>query len=252
MLLTDQEYIRFSRHIMLDEVGEAGQIAIKQAHILIVGMGGLGCAAAQYLAAAGIGQLTLIDHDNVEVSNLQRQILFTTEDVGGAKVTIAKNKLTAINPKVKINTFYQSVFDLNLTALMPKVDVVLDCTDNIDTRYFINYTCLKAKRKLVSASAIQGQGQLISFDFAQKGSPCYQCLVPEKVSSTRNCSSLGVLSTLLGVMGSLQATEVLRLILNEYQILNQLLIFDAWQMSFKRLVLTADPECQCCKHPIKG
>ncbi|MGB1199242.1 MAG: HesA/MoeB/ThiF family protein [Thalassotalea sp.] len=246
MSLTDKEYLRFSRHIMLDEIGEAGQVTIKNAHVLIVGMGGLGCAAAQYLASAGIGKLTLIDNDNVERSNLQRQILYTDADIRSAKVVAAKNKLTLINPQLKITTFEQSVFDIALPEQLTNVDVVLDCTDNIDTRYFINQACVVAHTKLVSAAAIQGTGQLISFDFSQQRSPCYQCLVPEKPSAIRNCSSLGVLSPLLGVMGSLQATEVFRLILGQHKQLNQLLIFDAWKMTFNSFTLTADPKCKCC------
>lgn len=246
MSLTDQEYIRFSRHIMLNEIGEAGQVAIKNAHILIVGMGGLGCAAAQYLAAAGIGQLTLVDHDQVELSNLQRQILYIETDIHCAKVDVAKVKLMAINPQLNVLALHQSIFEINLSALLNNVDVVLDCTDNVSTRHFINQTCVNSQAKLVSASAIQGQGQLISFDFSQQKSPCYQCLVPDKTQVDRRCSSLGVLSSLLGVMGGLQATEVFRLLLKQHKELNQLLIFNAWQMTFKRITLTAEPSCKCC------
>lgn len=247
MSLTDQEYLRFSRHVMLSEIGEQGQIVIKNSHVLIVGMGGLGCAAAQYLAAAGIDQLTLVDHDQIEISNLQRQILYSESDIHCAKVDVAKAKLMTINSQLTINALHQSIFEVNFNALLNNVDVVLDCTDNISTRHFINQTCVNNKKKLVSASAIQGEGQLISFNFSQQSSPCYQCLVPDKTQVDRKCSSLGVLSSLLGVMGSLQATEVFRLLLKQHQELNQLLIFDAWQMTFKRLTLKADPSCKCCR-----
>ncbi|GHE97554.1 HesA/MoeB/ThiF family protein [Thalassotalea profundi] len=246
MSLTDREYMRFSRHIMLDECGESGQSTIKNAHVLIVGMGGLGCAAAQYLAAAGVGTLTLVDHDQIELSNLQRQILYTEKDIHSAKVEVAKIKLMAMNSHLNVKAVHQSVFNINLNMMLNNIDVVLDCTDNISARHFINQACVNTQTKLVSASAIQGQGQLISFDFSQHRSPCYQCLVPDKTQVESSCSSLGVFSPLLGVMGSLQAAEVVKLLLNQHQTLNQLLCFDSWKMEFKSISLKADLDCECC------
>ncbi|XQW85212.1 HesA/MoeB/ThiF family protein [Thalassotalea piscium] len=246
MSLTDQEFLRYSRHVMLDQIGESGQLMIKKAHILIVGLGGLGCAASQYLAAAGVGQLTLIDHDKIESSNLQRQILFNQDDIDLPKVAVAKEKLALINAQLSITSYYQSVFNVPLADLLASVDVVLDCTDSLNTRHYLNQACVYAKRKLVSAAAIQGQGQLISFDFTKQNSPCYQCLVPDQEEAVVNCSQLGVLSPLLGVMGSLQATQAIKLILNQECELNELLIYDAWKMTFKHFKVTLDPLCPCC------
>lgn len=244
--LTDQQFIRYNRHVMADNIGELGQLNIIKTRVIIIGMGGLGCPAAQYLAASGVGHLTLIDHDNIETSNLQRQILYTTQDIGKLKATAAQSHLQRLNPLITINAINQSIFDLNLPELFNKADIVLDCTDNADTRHVINSTAHSTKIKLVSASAIQGQGQLVSFDFSNPQSPCYECLFPKRPSQNLNCSTSGVFSPLLGVMGSLQAMEALRLILQQNTNLNYLFTFDAWGMQVNKLKLTRDKSCQCC------
>jgi molybdopterin/thiamine biosynthesis adenylyltransferase len=218
-------------------------------------MGGLGCPASQYLAASGVGHITLIDHDIIETSNLQRQVLYTEQDIGKYKVDIARQRLKSLNPLIDIKGIKQSFFDIYLSELFDNTDFVLDCSDNASTRHFINATAVESKIKLVSASAIQGQGQLISFDFTShssstsstsKAGPCYQCLFPAGATQNLNCSTSGVFSPVLGVLGSLQATEALRLILGHTNNLNKLILFDAWGMEFKRFTIKQDPQCKYC------
>ncbi len=244
--LTDQQFIRYNRHVMADNIGELGQQSIIDTRVIIIGIGGLGCPVSQYLAASGVGHLSLIDHDNIEVSNLQRQVLYTTQDIGKPKVEVAKERLQNLNTLITIKAINQSVFDLNLAELFAHADVILDCTDNAETRHLINSEAVKSKVKLVSASAIQGQGQLVSFDFSNEQSPCYECLFPNKPTQNLNCSTSGVFSPLLGVMGSLQAAETLRLILKQNTNLNHLLTFDAWGMQMSKLKITQDQGCRCC------
>ena len=247
MSLTDQEFMRYNRHIMVEKIGEKGQVALKNSKVAIIGVGGLGCPAALYLAASGVGELSLIDHDKIELSNLQRQILFNQDDIGKAKVKVAKTKLTALNPLCEITAYDASIFDLDLSAIIASHDLVLDCTDSSKTRLFINRVCQQEGVKLVSASAIQGAGQLVSFDFSLHPSPCYQCVFPDDQGRTLNCSSAGVLSPLLGVMGSLQATEALRLLLGYQDNVNKLMLFDAWGMSTRSFNVTSAPHCHCCR-----
>ncbi|WP_111977636.1 HesA/MoeB/ThiF family protein [Algibacillus agarilyticus] len=246
MSLSNKEQVRYSRHLLVKNIGEQGQIKLKQSRILIVGVGGLGCAAAQYLAASGVGQITLIDHDIIELSNLQRQVLYKTNHLKASKVQTARNQLLAANPEIKINIIEKSILNVDLPEQLSAVDLVLDCTDNVETRRFINQACVNAKVKLVSASAINGQGQLISFDFNKPDMPCYLCLFPDAEESALNCSNAGVLSPLLGVMGSLQATETIRLLLGMADNLGQLTLYDAWQMDFKRFNVRKNTNCSCC------
>lgn len=246
MPLTGQEFIRYNRHIMVDKIGEQGQLKLKNSKVLIIGMGGLGCPAAQYLAASGIGQLTLIDLDDIEISNLQRQVLYTTEDVGKAKVDVAKSRLSALNPHCKITAVKASIFDIDLALLLSEVDIVLDCTDSAKTRKHINQTSHQAGVILVSASAIQGSGQLVSFDFSTPASPCYACIFPDSEEQTQNCSTAGVLSPILGVMGSLQATETIRLLLGMDNNLNRLTLVDAWDMETRYFGVKKSANCKIC------
>ena len=244
--LTDKEFLRYHRHVMVEKIGESGQAKFKQARIAIVGLGGLGCPASQYLTASGVGNLVLIDPDCIELSNLQRQVLYREQDIGQPKVQAAKARLKALNAKTEISTIEESVFDIDFYDVLQQVDLVLDCTDNVKTRCFINALCLETKTKLVSASAIQAQGQLISFDFTDPNSPCYQCLFPNPKEENLNCSTAGVFSPVLGVMGSLQATEALRLLLGENDNINQLSLFDAWGMAWNIFKVVKDPQCPVC------
>lgn len=246
MALTQQEHVRYSRHIMMDDIGEYGQLKLKHAKIVIVGMGGLGCPAAQYLVAAGIGKLILIDHDVIEISNLQRQVLYNTDDIGQFKVHVAKNKLQAQNPQCDITAINTSVFDCQLSDILSTADLVLDCTDNTQTRQFINRVCVTEESKLVSTSATQHAGQLVSFDLGLPNSPCYHCLFPNDMPAKQNCSTQGVFSPLLGVMGSLQAVEALKLVLGKYGNLNKLIQYDAWSAGFQSFSVKKDEQCAIC------
>ena len=247
MPLTGPEFIRYNRHIMVDKIAEQGQVKLKNSKVLIIGMGGLGCPAAQYLVASGVGELTLVDHDEIEISNLQRQVLYTTEDVGKAKVEVAKRQLSALNPHCRIDAIKDSVFYVDLSLILADIDVVLDCTDSAKTRKFINQEAQHAGVFLVSASAIQGSGQLVSFDFSIPSSPCYACIFPDSEEQTQNCSTAGVLSPLLGVMGSLQATETIRLLLGMNNNLNKLMLFDAWGMETRNFGIKKSSNCDVCK-----
>ncbi|WP_448565753.1 HesA/MoeB/ThiF family protein [Thalassotalea ganghwensis] len=245
-VLTDKEFIRYSRQLMLPQLGEQGQLCFKQSHIVIVGVGGLGCSAAQYLAAAGIGELTLIDHDTVELSNLSRQLLFKDKDIGLSKVHCAEKALTRLNPHLKINAFDQEVSQVWSALSFSGVDIVIDCSDNLTTRAFINRQCRQMKLKLVSGSAIGVQGQLLSLDFSEQQSPCYQCWLPEIKEQESSCRDLGVLSSIVGVIGTMQATAALRLLLGDKAGLNQLLLFDGWQMSLTPFKVVKNSQCCCC------
>ncbi|TKB44722.1 HesA/MoeB/ThiF family protein [Thalassotalea mangrovi] len=231
---------------MLDQVGEQGQLILKNSHIIIVGVGGLGCAAAQYLAASGIGHLSLIDHDSIERSNLHRQILFKVNHLGKNKAQIAANQLLAANPDIVIDAIDQSVLNVNLVPLLASKPMILDCTDNSDARYYINRICVQYGLQLVSAAAINGQGHLLSFDLSSADSPCYACLYPEPVNLPQNCQTAGVLGPVLGVMGSLQATEAIRLLLGKTEHLGKLTLFDAWQMSFNEFRVNKSEQCRVC------
>lgn len=244
--LNDQEFMRYNRHIMMEQVGEAGQVKFGKTKVLVIGLGGLGCPAAQYLAASGIGHLTLVDHDTIEISNLQRQILYRQQDVGEKKVVAAKKALSQLNPLIELEAIDKSIFDFDLEALIGRHDVVLDCTDSAKTRQNINVACKSQQVLLVSASAIQGSGQLISFDFSDPQSPCYQCLFPDSIQAPKNCATSGVLSPLLGIMGSMQATETLRLLLGKTDNLNQLSLFDAWGMAQQKFKLNRSAHCSVC------
>lgn len=223
-MLNDREYRRYARQIMVDDIGESGQLRFKHARIAIVGLGGLGCPAAQYLAAAGVGQLTLIDDDVVELSNLQRQILFTEADIGKAKVLVAKQRLRQLNPLVQVHSQLQRLTPQNASQLLANHDIVLDCSDNFVSRYSINRYCAEHNLPLVSGAAAQRQGQLSLFPKPQQ--LCYQCLFPAEQSlahaetateSNGNCQTLGVIAPLLGIIGSQQALLTLNLLLTPEQ-----------------------------------
>lgn len=253
MALSDQEYIRYSRQVMLEQVGEQGQAVLKNSHIVVVGLGGLGCPALQYLAAAGIGELTLVDDDVVDLSNLQRQVLYRSNHIGKAKVDAAEHQLYGLNSQVKINAIKKKVEQVNLAKLLKKADLLLDCTDNANSRYFINQSCQQASVALVSAAAIGGNGQLAVFNFSEQKSPCYRCLYPdldEQASineASINCQNSGVLGPVLGVMGSLQAIEAIKMLVQPEQVkANSLMLFDAWQLKFNAIKLSHNSLCPSC------
>jgi molybdopterin/thiamine biosynthesis adenylyltransferase len=212
-MLTDLEFIRYSRQLMLPGFGEAAQLKLKQTRVLLIGCGGLGHAASQYLVSSGIGQLTLVDGDKVELSNLQRQVLFRYSDKGFNKAKIAACQLKQLNPYVQIAAIEQHFSADNAETLLANTNWVVDCTDNFQSRKLINKLCQHHQISLVSAAAIAQQGQLMLWPFAHNQSPCYQCLFPDLTDQSGNCSSLGVLAPLLGIIGAMQAILLIQQII---------------------------------------
>ncbi len=244
-------YDRYSRHLLLPQVGESGQRRLQQARVLVLGAGGLGAPAAFYLAAAGVGHLRIVDHDMVERSNLHRQIIHTEASVGTAKVQSAQARLQALNPQIEVEAIQQRVTGENIDALMRDVDVVLDGSDNFPLRYLLNDACIKHARPLVYAAIERFIGQVSVFDAGrQRGVlPCYRCLFPEPPPPefAPNCAEAGVLGVLPGLAGVMQATEVLKLLLDTGQSLaGRLLRFDALQMRFRETRVPVDPQCPLC------
>jgi molybdopterin/thiamine biosynthesis adenylyltransferase len=244
----DDQLLRYSRHILLDELGPDAQERFAAAHALIVGVGGLGNPAAQFLASAGIGTLTLCDADAVDLTNLQRQILFAMRDVGEPKVDAAARRLASINPEVRLVPLRERVDRGRLDRLVAAADVVLDCTDNFATRHAINRACVGAKRPLVSGAAIRFDGQLAVFDARQPACPCYHCLFGEgeALEETR-CATMGVFAPLVGIVGATQAAEALKLVAGIGTTLaGRLLLIDALAMQWREVRVPRDPGCPVC------
>ncbi len=246
--MNDQQLLRYSRHILLPEIGIEGQEKWLTSRALIVGAGGLGSPAAMYLAASGIGGLTLCDHDTVDLTNLQRQLLHRCSSVGQAKVASARHTLAEINPEVEVIGLQQRVDEQILAEQVPRADVVLDCSDNFVTRYAVNRACLAAGVPLVSGAATRFEGQVGAFDFRSRNSPCYNCLYPEKHQSEETrCAVMGVFAPLVGVIGALQAAEALKLLAGAGDSLSgRLLIMDALSMNIRNAKLVRDAACPVC------
>ncbi|HXY22416.1 MAG TPA: molybdopterin-synthase adenylyltransferase MoeB [Burkholderiaceae bacterium] len=246
-LMDDQSLLRYSRHLLLNEIGVEGQERIAQARVLQVGAGGLGSPAAMYLVAAGVGELVLFDDDRVDLTNLQRQLLHTSQRIGQPKAESAAITLLALNPLVRIETHSERVTAQNLASLLGRIDVVLDCSDNRATRYAVNRACLNARIPLVSASASVFAGQLAVFDFRHPDTPCYACLFPEGTGQDDSCATTGVFAPLVGVIGALQAGEVIKLLCGFGEPASgRLLSFDGLEMQFHRLQFRRDPGCAVC------
>lgn len=245
--MNDEQLLRYSRHIFLPELDIDGQQAICEARVLVVGLGGLGCAALPYLVASGVGRITLVDDDHVELSNLPRQILHTHEKVGQSKVSSAMASLQPLNANVHLEPVEQRVDEEWLLQQVALHDVVVDCTDNAEVRYAINKAALAHKVPWVSGAAIGMSGQVTVFDARQAHSPCYRCLYPQANTQQLSCSESGVLSPLVGVVGSLQAVEVLKLVANMGQPLcGRLLTFDALTAGFKEFGIKRNQQCKDC------
>jgi len=245
MALSDEELERYARHLVLRQVGGPGQAKIREARVLIVGAGGLGSPAALYLAAAGVGTLGLVDDDHVSLSNLQRQILFTTADVGTAKTEAAARTLAALNPGVTVLPLPLRLTADNAADLIADYDLVLDGSDNFETRFLVNDTCFALGKTLVFAAVTEFEGQLSTF----KGQPCYRCLFPAAppAGTVPNCSETGVIGAAAGVMGSLAALEVLKEIAGFGEgLAGKLLIYEALAARFRTVILKADPACSLC------
>ncbi|TLU76538.1 molybdopterin-synthase adenylyltransferase MoeB [Mannheimia varigena] len=246
MELTDHETLRYNRQIILKSVDFDGQEKLKSSRILIVGLGGLGCAASQYLASAGVGHLTLVDFDTVSLSNLQRQILHTDETIGQPKVESAKARLQAINPTIRIEAINQKCSDEQWAELIANTDLVLDCTDNVTVRNQLNLQCFKQKRPLVSGSAIRFEGQISVFTY-QENEPCYQCLSSLFGDGTLSCVEAGVIAPIVGVIGSFQALEAIKTLLNIGKTLSgKLLMIDGLHFSIREMALPKQENCSVC------
>ncbi|AGB81763.1 (molybdopterin synthase) sulfurylase [Serratia sp. FGI94] len=244
--LTDAETLRYNRQIVLRGFDFDGQERLKASHALIVGLGGLGCAAAPYLAAAGVGRLTLVDFDSVALSNLQRQILHNDRRIGMSKVASARQTLAEINPHVTIDTVDRQLDDQQMAALIAACDVVLDCTDNVTTRDQLNRLCHAQRTPLVSGAAIRMEGQLSVFTY-QPGEPCYRCLSRLFGDNALTCVEAGVMAPLVGTVGSLQAMEAIKLLAHYGQpLVGKLLMFDAMSMQFREMKLPKNPQCEVC------
>ena len=245
--MNDEQLLRYSRQIMLPEFDIAGQDALLDAHALIVGLGGLGSPAALYLAAAGIGSLTLVDHDTVEVSNLQRQIIHDQHSLGRFKVASAADRIHAINPDTNVRTVAAKLDASALAELVASVDVVLDGTDNFAIRYAINRACFAARTPLVSGAAIRMEGQVAVFDPRRDDSPCYQCLYSDAADVALNCAENGVAAPLVGIVGSIQAMEAMKVIATVGETLTGYVLYlDAKRMELRKLKLPKDPNCPVC------
>ncbi len=245
--MNDEQLLRYSRQIMLPEVDMEGQQALAEAHVLIVGMGGLGSPAAMYLAAGGVGRLTLVDDDVVELSNLQRQIIHSSDAIGGPKVKSAAARLRALNPDVVVHAVQQRIDQQALTELALEVDLVLDGTDNFATRFAVNAACVAAGRPLVSGAAIRLEGQIAVFRPDLPDHPCYACLFPPSDDQRLSCSENGVLAPVVGVIGSLQAVEAMRLITGFGEDTGTwLTLWDARTGDWQRVRVPKDPECPVC------
>lgn len=247
--MNDEQLLRYSRQLMLPGVDVAGQEKLLAARVLILGLGGLGCPAAMYLAAAGVGYLTLVDHDKVDLSNLQRQIAHTTASVGRFKVDSARDTLQSLNPATTIKTVAAKVEGEALAMLVARHDAVLDCTDNFAIRFALNAACVAARVPLVSAAAIRLEAQISVFDSRQPDSPCYRCLYEEDAEADQTCAHNGVLAPLVGVVGSLQALECLKLLVGVGTSLSgRLLLLDAARLDWRELRLRKNPDCPVCRH----
>ncbi|AVP57059.1 HesA/MoeB/ThiF family protein [Pulveribacter suum] len=247
--MTDEQLLRYSRHIMLDEIGIEGQERLLAAHVLIVGAGGLGSPAALFLGSAGVGTLTLVDDDVVDLTNLQRQIAHTTARVGLAKVDSAAQAVQAINPDVQLNLVRERVDEAALVRLARRADVVLDCTDNYRTRQAINAACVRTGQPLVAGAAIRLDGQISVYDPRNENSPCYACLFPPQAQFEEvQCSTLGVFAPMVGIIGTMQAAEALKLIVGMGQPLTgRLLLLDGRSMEWTPVRVARDPQCPVCQ-----
>ena len=237
------EFKRFEKQIILKKIGISGQKKLQESKVLIIGMGGLGCPLLTYLASAGIYNIGIVDQDKVELSNLNRQILFNTADIGKYKVIQAKSKIIKIYKKIKIKTFNQKVSVSNINKISKNYDIICDGTDNFNTRYIINDHCKKNKKILISAAISRFDGQLFKFNF-KKGGPCFRCFMPEKPIQENNCETEGIFSPVAGILGSLQANEVLKTILGLKDDLdNNFLIFNSLKMTLRKIKINTNPNC---------
>ena len=246
--MNDNQLLRYSRHILLPQISYEGQEKLVESHALIVGAGGLGSPVALYLAAGGVGKLTICDFDEVDLTNLQRQIIHTTESVGLNKAVSAKRTIHAMNPDTHVQTVEEKSSVEAMENLAREADVVIDCTDNFATRYTLNRICVKLRKPLVSGAAIGFEGQISVFDMRNEASPCYQCLFPDLgAEENLRCAENGVFSPLVGIIGTTQAAEAMKLLMGIGESLQgRLLLLDALSMEWRSIRLSRDPSCRVC------
>ena len=246
--MNDNQLLRYSRHILLPEVGIEGQEALLGAHALVIGAGGLGSPVALYLATAGVGKITLADNDTVDLTNLQRQVLHQTDSVGTSKAVSGKNTIARYNPGVEVVALQARAEGELLDELVASADVVLDCCDNFATRHAVNRACVKFAKPLVSGAAIRFDGQVSVFDLRDKEAPCYHCLFPEGQDLEElRCAVTGVFAPLTGMIGTVQAAEALKLLMGIGESLNgRLLLLEALSMDWRSIKLARDPDCPVC------
>ena len=238
-----KDYERFEKQIILKKIGLTGQKKIKDAKVLIIGMGGLGCPLLTYLASSGVSNIGIVDYDKVELSNLNRQILFNTSDIGKYKVNLAKSKIKKIYKKIKINTFKIKISKKNIESVIKGFDIICDGTDNFNTRYLINDYCKKNKKILISAAISKFDGHLFKYNFKKKG-PCFRCFMPDQPLEENNCEAEGIFAPVAGIIGALQANEVLKTILGLKDDLdNNILIFNSLSMSLRKIKISKNLNC---------
>jgi len=245
--MDDQQLLRYNRQIMLPQIDIKGQQTLLDAHVMIIGLGGLGSPAAMYLATSGVGTLSLVDFDKVELSNMQRQIIHKSECENKLKVESASQTVKELNPEIETRLYSEKMNQAQLAPLLKDVDLLMDCSDNFETRYALNDLALQNNIPLVSGAAIGFDGQISVFDFRKNNSPCYRCLYPEGNEENRTCSENGVLGPTVGVIGCLQSLEAIKLLLNIGESLcGYLLAFDGMTNDWRKLKLKKDPECPVC------
>ena len=246
-MLNDDELLRYSRQLLLPRFDVEGQLALKQAKVLVVGCGGLGCPVALYLGAAGVGNLVLSDDDRVELANLQRQVAFDQSAIDEPKAEALADRVRAINPEISVTAHTGRLEGDALATMVAEVDLVLDCTDNFNTRFALNRACVAARVPLVSGAAIRGEGQVSVYDSRNEASPCYHCLYPEQGNEDLTCSEAGVIGPLVGMIGATQAMEAIKVLSGKGRpLVGRLLILDAWQMEWREMKLARDPGCPVC------
>ena len=246
--MNDEQLLRYSRQIMLSSIDIDGQQKLLDATVLIVGAGGLGCPAAMYLAAAGVGELIIADDDEVDLSNLQRQIAHGTKDIGTAKTESLKASLALLNTDCQVETVNERLDETTFTQYVQQADVVLDCTDNFDARFAINAACVANKKPLVTGAAIRFEGQVMVYHPDVDDSPCYQCLYPDTGEIEETCSANGVIAPLVGIIGSVQALEAIKCLTSVGESLsNRLLILDGLEMRWREMNTQVDPRCPVCR-----
>tara|TARA_Y100001936_G_scaffold67211_1_gene66159 strand:+ start:1303 stop:2055 length:753 start_codon:yes stop_codon:yes gene_type:complete len=246
--MNDEQLLRYSRHILLPQIGVLGQEKLKESCALIIGLGGLGSPVAMYLAASGIGKLILCDNDEVDLTNLQRQAIHNSETIGMPKVCSAKKAITKINPEIHVTAIHEYIGEKKLQDLVPKANVVIDASDNFLTRHIINQACVIHRKPLVSGAAIQFKGQISVFDMSKNTSPCYHCLFSKDGSNKdMHCATMGVFSPLVGIIGSMQAAEATKILLDIGNTLNgRLMLLNSLTMEWRSINLKKDPECTVC------